>query len=166
VQLLETEYALELSRRRHSLLGPATISVGVISGGTQPNIVPDCCTILVDRRTLPGESEASVCREILALLRRHGLPATCRDDKHAPCVPLETNPRLPWIVQLLKQLNQKEAMGVDYFCDAAVLSEGGIPSVVFGPGNIAQAHTDDEFISVAELDRAKAILVQFLRSLP
>jgi acetylornithine deacetylase len=122
--------------------------------------------VMVDRRTLPGESEASVCREILALLRRHGLAATCSDDKRAPCPPLETDPRLPLVAQLLKQLHQDQAAGVEYFCDAAILAEGGIPSVVFGPGNIAQAHTQDEWISLAELDRAKATLVQYLRSLP
>jgi len=148
------------------LLGPATISVGVISGGTQPNIVPDRCMLIADRRTLPGESEVSVCREILDLLRRHGLAATCEDDKRAPCAPLETDPTLPLVAQLLAQLKQREPAGVDFFCDAAILAESGVPSVVFGPGNIAQAHTQEEWISLAELDRAHRMLAQFLRSLP
>jgi acetylornithine deacetylase len=166
VHLLETEYALQLTRRRHALLGSATVSVGVISGGIQPNIVPDRCTILVDRRTLPGETEVSVCREILTLLHRHGMVASCGDDKHARCLPLETDPQLPFVAQMLKQLQQREPTGVDYFCDAAILARGGIPSVVFGPGDIAYAHTEDEWIPLKELARAKAILVQFLRSLP
>jgi acetylornithine deacetylase len=54
---------------------------------------------------------------------------------------------------------------VDYFCDAAVLAAAGIPSVVFGPGDIAQAHTADEWISLAELERAKDLLVRFFQSL-
>ena len=54
VDLLETDYAAQLRRRRHPLLGCATVSVGAICGGTQANIVPDRCTILIDRRTLPG----------------------------------------------------------------------------------------------------------------
>ena len=57
-------------------------------------------------------------------------------------------------------------MGVDYFCDAAVLAAGGIPSVVFGPGDIAQAHTADEWVSLAQLERAKDLLVRFFTSLP
>jgi len=166
VHLLETEYALELTRRRHCVLGPATISVGVISGGTQPNIVPDRCTILVDRRTLPGESGANVCSEIQHLLHKHGLKATCGDDRHAPCLPLETDHRTPLVAEFLRQLKQTGPAGVDYFCDAAVLAGGGIPSVVFGPGSIDQAHTQDEWISLTELNQAKALLVQFLRSLP
>jgi acetylornithine deacetylase/succinyl-diaminopimelate desuccinylase-like protein len=166
VQTLETEYALELSRRRHALLGSATISVGVISGGSQPNIVPDYCKVLIDRRTLPGESEVSVCREILALLRRNRLQATCVDEKQAPCPPLETDPELPLVAQFLSQLGQRNPAGVNYFCDAAILAQAGIPSVAFGPGDIAHAHTSDEWLSLASLERAKALLVRFLRSLP
>ena len=41
-----------------------------------------------------------------------------------------------------------------------------MPSVVFGPGDIAQAHTTDEWISLAELERAKNFLLGFLKSLP
>jgi acetylornithine deacetylase len=55
---------------------------------------------------------------------------------------------------------------VDYFCDAAVLAAGGIPSVVFGPGDIAQAHTADEWISLTQLERGKDLLVRFFKSLP
>ncbi len=69
VDLLETVYAARLRRRRHPLLGTATVNVGTISGGTQPNIVPDRCAITIDRRTLPGETESGVRREIAALLR-------------------------------------------------------------------------------------------------
>jgi len=166
VCLLQTHYTAQLKRRRHPLLGSPTVNVGVISGGTQPNIVPDCCSISVDRRTLPGETETSVRREILALLRQNGLEASCDDHKQAPCLPLETNPRLPLVAQLLRQFRQPKPAGVDYFCDAAILAQGGIPSVAFGPGDIAQGHTADEWISIAEVDRAKLMLVQFLRSLP
>src|SRR5438105_654566 len=45
VDVLETEYAKLLRRRRHGLLGHPTVSVGVIQGGTQANIVPDHCSI-------------------------------------------------------------------------------------------------------------------------
>jgi acetylornithine deacetylase/succinyl-diaminopimelate desuccinylase-like protein len=166
VDFLETQYAAQLSRRRHPLLGSATVSVGVISGGTQPNIVPDQCTILVDRRTLPGETQESVWRELRAFLRTKGLQAACIDERLAPCLPLETNPSLPLVAQFLSSARQPSPAGVHYFCDAAVLAEGGIPSVAFGPGDIAQAHTADEWIALASLERARATLVRFLNSLP
>jgi len=166
VDWLETDYAAQLARHQHPLLGAATVNVGKISGGTQPNIVPDQCVIAVDRRLLPGETPAGVRREITELLRAKGWPARLSTAKLAPAVALETDPGLPLVHQFLQSLGQRKTVGVDYFCDAAVLAAGGIPSVVFGPGNIAQAHTGDEWISLAELERGKNRLLRFLRTLP
>ena len=166
VDMLETDYAARLRRRRHPLLGVATVNVGMISGGAQPNIVPDRCVITIDRRTLPGETEMDVRREIAALLRAKGLSAKISSTKLAPCLPLETSPKLPLVRQFLRSIGQTRPAGVDFFCDAAVLSRGGIPSVVFGPGDIAQAHTADEWISLDSLERGKNLLLSFLKSLP
>jgi succinyl-diaminopimelate desuccinylase len=166
VDRLETHYAAHLRRRRHPLLSAATISVGMISGGTQPNIVPDRCAIRVDRRTLPGETEAGVRREIAALLRAKKLSAKISGMKLAPCLSLETDCQLPLVRQFMQCNGQARPAGVDFFCDAAVLAQGGIPSVVFGPGDIAQAHTADEWISLAALERGKDLLLKYLKSLP
>lgn len=166
VEFLQTAYAARLCRQLHPLLGHATVSVGRIGGGGQPNIVPDRCHIEVDRRTLPGETEAGVCRELAALLRAQGLSAKVSSVKGAPCAPLETDPSLPLVRQFLASIGQRRPVGVHYFCDAAVLAEAGIPSVVFGPGDIAQAHTADEWISLAQLERGKEMLVHFLKALP
>lgn len=165
VDLLETKYAARLRRKRHRLLGHATVNVGTIAGGVQPNIVPDHCAISIDRRTIPGETDAGVWRELKTLLRKNHLHATLANTKSATCLPMETNPNLPLVRQLMKCARQRGLAGVDYFCDASVLAQGGIPSVVFGPGDIAQAHTVDEWISLAELERARALLVNFLSSL-
>ena len=161
VDVLETDYAAQLRRRKHKLLGTATVNVGTICGGTQPNIVPDGCTISIDRRTLPGETEAGVRREIAALLQAKKLAAKISSAKRTPASSLETNPKLPLVRQFLRCAKQAKPAGVDYFCDAAVLSAGGIPSVVFGPGDIAQAHTADEWISLAELERGEKPAVEF-----
>jgi acetylornithine deacetylase len=166
VDVLETDYAAQLKQRKHKLLGAGTVNVGTISGGTQPNIVPDGCVISIDRRTLPGETEAGVRREITALLQAKKLSAKISSAKLAPALPLETDFKLPIVQTFLRAAKQKKSLGADYFCDAAVLSAGGIPSVVFGPGDIAQAHTADEWISLAELERGKNLLLRFLNSLP
>jgi acetylornithine deacetylase/succinyl-diaminopimelate desuccinylase-like protein len=166
VDALETGYAAQLKKRRHQLLGNGTVNVGKISGGTQPNIVPDHCAIEFDRRTLPGETERGVIREITALLAAKKLRAKISSFKIAPALPLETDPHLPLVQSLMRCAGQARPLGVDYFCDAAVLAAGGIPSVVFGPGNIAQAHTADEWISLAELERAKNLLLKFFKTLP
>ncbi len=165
VDVLETDYAAQLKKKKHKLLGNGTVNVGKISGGTQPNIVPDSCTISIDRRTLPGETENSVRREITLLLKAKKLLAKISSAKLAPALPLETDFKLPLVQNFLRAANQTKSLGVDYFCDAAVLSAGGIPSVVFGPGDIAQAHTADEWISLAELERGKNLLLNFLKSL-
>jgi succinyl-diaminopimelate desuccinylase len=166
VEALETDYAAALRRRRHPLLGHATVSVGTIHGGTQPNIVPDACSMTVDRRTLPGETEAGVRREIAAVLAQRKLRASFSSDKLALCGPLETDPDLPLVRQFLRTAGQRQPVGVDFFCDAAVLAGGGIPSIVFGPGDIAQAHTSEEWISLRSLERARNILVNYLIALP
>jgi acetylornithine deacetylase len=166
VDLLETTYAQGLKKRRHPLLGTATINVGSIQGGTQPNIVPASCVASADRRTLPGETEKSVYAEINALLRRHGLRAILARDKAAPCLSLETDPRLPLVQQFFRAAGQVRPVGANYFCDASVLAHAGIPSIVFGPGDIAQAHTVDEWVSQKSLEKAAALLFKFLQSLP
>ena len=164
VDLLQTDYAAQLRRQTHPLLGHPTVSVGVIAGGTQANIVPDHCTILIDRRTLPGETGTGVEREIKSLLRTKHLAATVMNGKMASCLPLETNHKLPLVAKFLRSARQARPAGVHYFCDASVLAHGGIPSIVFGPGDIAQAHTADEWIAVRSLDRAGQMLLKFLKS--
>ncbi len=166
VDVMQTEYAAMLAKRRHPLLGSPTISVGWIKGGSQANIVPAACEASADRRTLPGETEASVKRELQALLRKHKLRAIIHDEKDAPCQPMETNADRPLVQQFLKAARQKAPVGVHFFCDAAVLAESGTPSIVFGPGDLAQAHTADEWISLKSLNGAADCFLRFLQSLP
>ena len=166
VDWLETGYAARLRWRRHRLLGCATVSVGTIRGGAQANIVPDRCVISLDRRTLPGETESAVSRELRSLLRQRHLQAWIGSAKLAACLPLETNPRLPLVLEFLRSAGQPRPAGVDYFCDASVLSGAGIPSVVFGPGDIARAHTANEWISLDSLRRGQSMLLRFLQTLP
>jgi acetylornithine deacetylase/succinyl-diaminopimelate desuccinylase-like protein len=167
VDLLQTRYATALGKRRHPVLGPPTVSVGMIRGGTQPNIVPDQCEIVVDRRTIPGESNESVRREIRALLAQNGLRAEMVDQKGAaPCWPMATDATAPLVQRFMQSIGQRKPEGVHYFSDAAVFAQGGTPAVLFGPGDIAQAHTADEWSSLRSLERATLALQKFLQSLP
>jgi acetylornithine deacetylase/succinyl-diaminopimelate desuccinylase-like protein len=165
VDWLETDYQQALRKKKHPLLGHPTINVGAMHGGLQPNVVPDHCEILIDRRTIPGETEATVRKELQAILKK--VPgAKLVNYKSNDCLPLETNTRLPLVKQFLDLAGQRKAAGVDFFCDAAVLGAACIPCIVFGPGDIAQAHTADEWISIKSLERATAMLKRFLMSLP
>jgi acetylornithine deacetylase/succinyl-diaminopimelate desuccinylase-like protein len=138
----------------------------MVHGGTQPNIVPDRCEIQIDRRTIPGEVDREVQREIVAFLRAEGVPVELMNSKPNGCMAMETDFDLPLVRQFMSMSGQKGPLGVDFFCDAAILSAGGTPCVVFGPGNIAQAHTADEWISLRSLERGTELLTRFLRSLP
>ncbi len=166
VQLLETTYAKKLREKKHGLLGHATINVGSIWGGNQPNIVPDLCEITADRRTLPGETEKSVFNEIRELLNAHKLRADLMDFKGLESPPLETSTDNEIVQDLMTEARQHQPAGVDFFCDAAILAQAGIPSVVFGPGDIAQAHTSDEWILARQLGTAASILRRFFDRQP
>jgi len=163
--VLDTQYTAQLLKKMHRLLGHGTINVGAIHAGQQPNIVPAHCSALIDRRTLPGETNASVICELRNLFDAHGLSAAFSSIHPHPCPALETDSAHPLVRQFMASARQRTSEGVTFFSDAAVLAAGGIPSVLFGPGDIAQAHTPDEWIDLSQLEQGKSTLLKFLKSL-
>ena len=166
IDTIETEYAQNLWKRRHPVLGHPTINTGIVRGGSQPNIVPDVCEADLDRRTLPGESFTTISREIGEVLKKRGLKARLTNVKGYTCPAMETDPTLPMVQQLMRTVRQTKPLGVDYYCDAANIAATGVPAIVWGPGDIAQAHTADEWISIRQLERGMDVLTRFLLSLP
>lgn len=145
-----------LSSRNHPLLGHSTLSVGTIRGGSKTNIVPDHAEATLDIRVIPGEDPA----RLIALLRE-AVPNV--DLEHQGSAPLYTDPAHP-LIEKLSCLGGFP-VGAPWFCDAAVFAEKGMPAVALGPGSIAQAHTADEWISVADLEAGADFFEKFLRSL-
>ena len=166
IDAIETEYTQNLGKRRHPVLGHPTINTGIVRGGSQPNIVPDVCEADLDRRTLPGESFTTISREIGEVLKKRGLKARLTNVKGYTCPAMETDPTLPMVQQLMRTVRQTKPLGVDYYCDAANIAATGVPAIVWGPGDIAQAHTADEWISIRQLERGMDVLTRFLLSLP
>ena len=166
IRFLEGEYRERLNLTKHPLLGPGTINVGTIEGGKQPNIVPDECSIWSDRRTLPGETYRKIHKDLILSLKKLGIRAAVDYRQDSECPALETDSNLPWIQNLMQQVRQSDSIGVDYFCDAAVLATNGTPCVVFGPGSIDQAHTQDEWIGIRSLEECVRHYVRFFQSLP
>jgi succinyl-diaminopimelate desuccinylase len=167
INLLLGEYQNSLHSKSDPFLGSPTLSLGTIKGGDQPNIVPSRCQVELDRRTIPGESPESVMEELHALFGVLGQSApSIKISRTIPCPPLHTNPDLPFAKLLLKCANQKQSKGVPYFTDASPLSRGGTPALVFGPGDIEQAHAEKEWIDLGELEKAHSIVLNFLKSLP
>jgi acetylornithine deacetylase len=163
-------YAEELrASRSDPRLGPPTLSVGRIDGGVSANTVPDRCRIEVDRRLLPGENPAAAPRDLEAFLRRYpgiDFPFSVSDPWLAcPSLPADGSGEL--VARLGAAIDAvrgpHEVIAVPYGTDASTIAEAGVPAVVFGPGDIAQAHTCDEWIDLAELDLAAEILYRFAR---
>ena len=92
--------------------------------------------------------------EIAALLRERGLRADISEIRRQSCPPLDTDPRLDFVRRFLDAAGQRKPSGVHYFSDASILAMASVPSVLFGPGDIAQAHTADEWISLRSLESA------------
>lgn len=161
------EYAKELQATRvHPLLGPATLSVGLIDGGVSPNTVPDACTIHLDRRTLPGENAAGVIDELTRFLRSRpeiDFPLDTVLTLDCPALAPEGGDR--FVTRLGDTIDmvvgRHEVHAVPYGTDASSIQLGGVPAVVFGPGDIAQAHTKDEWVELAQIDQAADILFRF-----
>lgn len=166
IQVLIHQGQAALRQRCHPLLGHPTLSIGRIEGGSQPNVVPDRCTLTLDRRLLPGETAASASREIQGWLRDADLAGVkVTNLKKLPCPALEISLQLPLVRQLRQVAGGWSPMGAPFFCDAAILAAAGTPSVVFGPGHVAQAHTADEYVAVAQVEKAADILYRFLSRL-
>ena len=162
-----------LTARTHPVLGNATWNVGTIRGGAGVNVVPDRCEIEIDRRLVPGDTSAEVLEPVDAALDDlRASDPELRIDRDPPFVnipPLETPADEP-IVRAAQRAVAAAGlspgpMGVAYATDAAMLSGvGGIPSVVLGPGDIAQAHTNDEWIEIAQLEQAVGIYLDVCRA--
>jgi acetylornithine deacetylase len=156
------------TKRNDPVLGPATISVGRIEGGLSVNTVPDRCRIEIDRRVVGGEDPAAAPGELLAFLREHcGLDFPIECDKPWTCKgPLVSNNAA--VVQSLGQAidgvrGQHRVIAVPFGTDASTLAAAGIPTVVFGPGDVAQAHTRDEWVELAQVEAASEILYRFTK---
>jgi acetylornithine deacetylase/succinyl-diaminopimelate desuccinylase family protein len=138
----------------NSLLGPPTISLGTIHAGTKINVVPDRCVAEVDIRTIPGQEK--MVTAVQDFLRDRHPAITVRPLKVSN--PMYTDPSHPLIQKLAA--HGASLAGASWFCDAANFADQGIPAVALGPGSMKQAHTSDEFIELAELERG----VQFFRN--
>ena len=176
VQAIQERLIPKLRERQHELLSPPTINIGMIRGGEQPNIVPAECRIQIDRRWLPNESLESVIGEFQGILEEltesdPQFSATLRRMEETSVVPHHplytpvTHPLVKTVKDVLQELGVDTSVhGANYWTDAASLSQAGTPTIVFGPGNIAQAHSDEEFVDIdSVLTATKAYILTALR---
>lgn len=147
------------------LTGDPTVSVGIIHGGKEVNTVPDSCRVEIDRRVVPGEKRVEVEAEFESLLSSLRLKdatfkATITNTFYDP--PLDTDSNADIVQSMVKAcrhiVGSANIIGVPYGSDASKLASIGIPSIVFGPGDIINAHSAHEFVDIHELVDAAKIL--------
>ncbi len=155
--VIRTEFAAEFAEQRDPVLGASTLSIGTIRGGTKTNVIPDACEASVDMRFVPAHYRP----EIIQRFERR-LALLCPDLEVAaiPAPPLYTDPSHPLIATL--GACGAKPVGAPWFCDACYFAERGMPAVALGPGSIEQAHTKDEWIAVADLEKGVEFFRDFL----
>ncbi len=147
-----------------------TVDIGLIDGGAAHNIIPARCAFTWGFRTVPGDNGAALAQEVFDFVEREIEPdLKAVGDRmgvkawveHVPrhdlptFVPDETSPAEA-IIRHLTGLNH--SMRVSYGTEASHFQQAGVPGVIFGPGDIAQAHLPDEFIAIDQLAQCNAFL--------
>lgn len=157
-----------LERKRKDLLsfedpdlGAPALSVGKISGGVSPNVVPETCTLEVDVRTLPsfslGEMERLLQETVEEIRAKERVSFEYTITQCIPHLPPAKVPRDTELVGLLSRSISDIPGEVPIFspfpasCEASFLVEAGIPTLIFGPGRIEEAHSANEFVPVTQV---------------
>ena len=167
-------HAADFGGPEHPLLGRPTANIGTLHGGSAVNIVAEAARVGFDRRLLPGVSE----QEAVAGLRRRLEEAGLGDLDYEIVVTdfgegSEMSPEHPFVRLVRRCVAAATArapadvstVGMTFTTDARFMrNQAGIPSVVCGPGAIAQAHGIDEWVEVAELVDAAAAYAELYRT--
>jgi acetylornithine deacetylase len=151
----------------HRLCGRPSACVSTFHGGVGVNTVPERATIEIDRRLGPDEQAETAYGDLVRSVAESADVGGCRVEHDPPFMQSrglsdKQNHELGKRVAALVREHgcTGELVGVPYATDAAAIATTGIPTIVFGPGSIAQAHTADEFIEVEALQLATEIFHQ------
>lgn len=170
IQSIKQKLMPELEKRTQKHVGSATLNIGKIIGGTKVNMVADRCILELDRRWVMGESLTLIVSEIEGLINEvcrkdPGLQAEVKvlypdDEYYGPLSVPEDQEIIRLVKDSMEGIGKRpEVAGMQGWTDAATLFHSGIPTVVFGPGSIRQAHTDDEWVETGQLvDAVKCYL--------
>lgn len=153
-----------VKQKHHDLLGNASMLITTINGGSAPNIVPQSCTIEIDRRVLPEEIRNEINDSLRRSLTDAGLKPqedyTLDNYLFIPASAIEeTHPLVEAAFQAVDTLTGTAKKTIfDATCEAPFFSVGcRIPTIILGPGDLAQAHVKDEYVKIAELHQAAQI---------
>ena len=150
-----------------------TMGTNQISGGIAVNTIPELCEFAYEFRNLPGLSpdfvqgqiEAYVQQELLPRMRQEFADARIEFESVASVPAFDAAETLA-INQLVQALTgDREKRKVGYATEAGLFQQAGIPTVVCGPGAIAEAHKANEYVEIAQLQRCETFLRKLAQSL-
>src|ERR1700736_1215223 len=160
----------QLEKRDYGFTVPySTLSTGLIRGGIAANVVPKDCEFHFDMRTLPQASPDALYMEI----RTYAAELAREMQKVDP----ESGIDLQWmsqtvglaaaetdaIVQWAMQLSRNPTVGkVSYGTEAGLFQKMGVPTVICGPGDIAEAHRPNEFVALEQLAQCESFMERIL----
>jgi acetylornithine deacetylase len=132
------------------------LNIAQLEGGVAFNVVPREARLSASLRPPPGADAAALVAELVALAGEIGVEVPLMNPSFATHSPEAFRALLGEVMD--------GAIDLGFWTEAAVLSEAGIDAVVFGPGDIGRAHRADERVPVAELERARDLLVAALQA--
>ena len=136
----------------------AALNVGVISGGSAANVIPDHCAAQIAIRLLPGMKADEMSERVRATLARAlpGEPFDLTFLGESPAMMLDEGAAL--YRDLCDLVGQRGTESVAFATDAGWLQTVGFRCAIFGPGNIEVAHRPNEFLPIEEFERAGRLL--------
>ena len=154
----------------HPLLGRGSLHASKIQGGVGMSTYPERCSLAIERRTIPGESVEKATRELTDACARvkAGRPEfDARVTLSTAQLPSDVPVDAPVVRRLVGAVEREgipvSVEGLSAWTDAALLNEAGIPTVCFGPGDIGLAHAAEEFVPLADIERATRVLARVVR---
>jgi succinyl-diaminopimelate desuccinylase len=166
LSLVEEHHASIVRHRSHPIVGRASLTVTRANAGIADNVVPDHCDLLLDRRTVPGEDEDAVTRELSNLMdlaaTKFGVRAEVLEYIATTGGATETALNHPIVTASLAASRRHGArvntpQGFQGGCDLVHFRSVGAQGTVIGPGSLAVAHKPDEFVPVDEFIAASLI---------
>ncbi len=166
-ELARMEEELKVTSRNDRFDPPfATLQVTTLHGGTANNIIPIFCRFGFEVRALPGVDIDGIEWRLRRFVERECLPEMQKVAEESSITitrantvpPFAADPDSEVVALALMLTGQNATHTVSYATEAGLFQEGGSPSIVCGPGDIAQAHTANEWIAESELAKCSSFL--------
>ncbi len=131
---------------RYKSLSGICFNIGLVQGGIKPNIIADEVSASFGIRPLPGQDVNQLKQQLSQLLTDK---MTLSDGFSAPALPSNNTHKNN--EQLAENLQLVVSEPVNFWTEAALFHQAAYPSIVYGPGNIEQAHAPNEFVEIEQL---------------